>query len=100
MKENIRYTKRHNTDTGTVIEVVQDITDIVEQNKQEFNNASTTWGDGDVFTNKIATIPFTVIDKLNQKGIMRGFHVLDKKKFAAWLNDRDNRVFRTKPGQI
>lgn len=27
----------------------------------------------------------TVIDSLNQKGIMRGFHVLDQKKFKQWL---------------
>ena len=98
--KDIRSTKRHNTDKGAVIEVVQDVSDIIEQNKQEFNNASTTWGSGDVFDNKIASIPLTVIDKLNHKGIMRGFAVIDMKKFKEFLNDPDNRYFRTKPGII
>ena len=39
-------------------------------------------------------------DKLNQQGIMRGFHVLDQKAFFKWLNDPDNRFFRTKQGRI
>jgi len=31
---------------------------------------------------------------------MRGFHVLDMPKFKHWLNDPDNRFFRTKPGKV
>ena len=96
----MRKATKHNIGDGAVIEVAQDVTEIVEQNKQEYNNALTTWGSGDVFDNKIASIPFTVIDKLNQQGIMRGFHVLDMPKFKNWLNDPDNRFFRTKQGRI
>lgn len=98
-KTQFRKAKKHDTENGSVIEVAQDVTDIVEKNKQEYNQASTSWGN-DVFDNKIASIPMTVIDKLNQKGIMRGFHVLDQKKFKEWLNDPDNRFFRTKQGRI
>jgi len=54
----------------------------------------------DVLENKIASIPLTVIDTLNQKGIMKGFDVVDQKKFRAWLNDPDNRFFRTRQGKI
>ena len=95
----MRQFKKHNTDSGYVIETTQDVTDIIERNKQEYNNSSTKWGE-DVFDNKIASIPMTVVDDLNKKGIMRGFHVLDQKKFFAWLNDPDNRFFRTKQGRI
>jgi hypothetical protein len=42
----------------------------------------------------------TVIDELNKQGIMRGFAVLDEKRFKAWLNERDNRVFRTRTGVV
>jgi len=98
--KKMREFKKHKTDNGAVVEVAQDVSDIVEQNKKEFNSASTTWGSGDVFDNKIASIPLTVIDKLNQQGIMRGFHVLDMPKFKHWLNDPDNRFFRTKPGKV
>ena len=95
-----RQHKRHNVGDGKyIIETIQDVSDIVEQNKQEFNNAPTTWGE-DVFDNKIAAIPMTVIDDLNKKQIMKGFQILDVKKFKEFLNHPDNRFFRTKPGRI
>ena len=99
IENKMRQFKKHYTDNGYVIETKQDVTDIIERNKQEYNNSSTKWGE-DVFDNKIASIPLTVVDDLNKKGIMRGFHVLDQKKFFAWLNDPDNRFFRTKQGRI
>lgn len=98
-KVEYRNYKEHDTTDGKVIEVVQDVSDIVEKNKKEYNNNSTKWGD-ELFDNKIASIPMTVVDKLNQQGIMRGFHVLDQKAFFKWLNDPDNRFFRTKQGRI
>jgi hypothetical protein len=48
----------------------------------------------------VARIPNTVIDVLNKMGIMRGFMVTDEKRFKAWLNDPDNRVWRTYPGSV
>ena len=98
-KVQYRNYKEHDTTDGKVIEVVQDVSDIIEKNKIEYNNNSTKWGD-ELFDNKIASIPMTVVDKLNQQGIMRGFHVLDQKAFFKWLNDPDNRFFRTKQGRI
>ena len=98
-KTEYREFKAHNTDNGKVIETKQDVSDIIERNKQEYNTNTSKWGN-DVFDNKIASIPMTVVDDLNKKGIMRGFHVLDQKKFFAWLNDPDNRFFRTKQGRI
>ena len=98
-KVEYRNYKEHNTSDGKVIEVVQDVSDIVEKNKREYNNNSTKWGD-ELFDNKIASIPMTVVDKLNQQGIMRGHHILDQKAFFKWLNDPDNRFFRTKQGRI
>lgn len=95
-----RQSVAHNTDDGIVIATEQDITEIIEQNKREYNASSTTWGDGDVFSNKIASIPFTVIDELNKQKVMRGFHVVDSKRFKAWLNNPDNRFFRTKQGTV
>ena len=99
-KDELRQSVSHDTDEGIVVATQQDVTDIIENNKREYNASSTTWGDGDVFSNKVASIPFTVIDELNKQKIMRGFHVLDPKRFKAWLNDPDNRFFRTKQGTI
>lgn len=99
-KDNIRTQTAHNADNGDiVIATTQDVTDILEKNKQEYNLTTTKWGD-DIFDNKIASIPLTVIDDLNKVGIMRGFAVIDQKKFRAWLNNPDNRFFRTKQGRV
>lgn len=88
-------------DGGIIIETRQDITDILEQNKKEYNSFDerARWSDH-LFGNKVASIPMTVIDELNKQGIMRGFAVLDEKRFRAWLNERDNRVFRTRTGVV
>lgn len=90
----------HNTDEGIVIADEQDVTDIIEKNKREYNESSTTWGDGDVFSNKIASLPNVVVDHLNKLKIMRGYHPIDKKRFRQWLNHPDNRHFRTKQGKV
>ncbi len=72
-------------DGGIVIETKQDITEILEANKaqREFDKQRTG------FLNElhhIARIPYTVIDDLNQQGIMRGFAVIDQDRFAQFLN--------------
>jgi len=97
--KHIRTTIIHDNDDDITVQTTQDVTDIVEKNKKEYNQNTTHWG-SDVFDNKIASIPLTVIDELNKKHIMRGFHVIDDKKFKHWLNDPDNRFFRTKQGRI
>ena len=88
-------------DGGIIIETKQDVTDIIEQNQKEYNSFDerAKWSD-ELFGNKIASIPFTVIDELNKQGIMRGFAVLDEKRFAAWLNDPMNRAWRTRTGVV
>jgi hypothetical protein len=86
---------------GIIIETRQDVTANIEQNLKEFNSYDerAKWSD-DIFGNKIASIPLTVIDDLNAKGIMRGFAVIDEKQMKAWLNNPDNRFFRTRPGRV
>lgn len=99
---NFRQTAVHSDgDGGIIIETREDITAILEQNKKEYNSfdEKARWSD-DLLGNKIASIPFTVIDELNKQGIMRGFHIVDQKRMKAWLNERDNRVFRTRTGVV
>jgi len=100
--ENFRQTAVHaDGEGGIVIQTRQDVTDIVEQNKKEFNSFDerARWSD-QLFGNKVASIPMTVIDDLNKAGIMRGFAVLDDKRFAMWLNDPMNRAWRTRTGKV
>lgn len=99
-KDEVRTQVAHNTDNGgIVIATEQDVTDIIEQNKKEYNANNGRWG-GDVLDNKIASVPLTVIDDLNKAGIMKGFDVVDQKRFRKWLNDPDNRFFRTRQGRV
>jgi hypothetical protein len=88
-------------DGGLIIATKQDVSGIVEANRKEFNSYDerAKWSD-DPFGNKVASIPFTAIDELNKQGVMRGFAVLDEKRFAMYLNDPMNRAWRTRPGQI
>lgn len=79
------------TDTA-VIETRQDVTDVVESNKSAFNSAETGWK-GDM--HKVASIPLNVYFDLKEKGILD-----DQNALRAWLNDPDNRYFRTKPGRV
>ena len=100
--ENIRQTAVHaDGEGGIVIQTRQDVSDIVEQNKKEYNSFDerARWSD-QLFGNKVASIPMTVIDDLNKAGIMRGFAVLDDKRFASWLNDPMNRAWRTRTGVV
>jgi hypothetical protein len=96
--QNGKDTNFHDLDGKHFIETRQDISEILENNKAQFNaiDERTKWGE---FT-KVASLPNVVIDDLNTKGIMRGFAVIDEKRFRAFLNDPDNRFFRTRPGQI
>jgi hypothetical protein len=79
----------------------QDISGILEMNKREYaaQDERKKWGD-DAFSNKVASIPLTVFAELEKQGITRGFAVIDTKRFHAWLNDPDNRAFRTRAGRI
>ncbi len=92
-----RYTVATLQDDQVILTTKQDVSDIVEANKQQVNAA--TKKVDDVLTH-VARIPNTVIDVLNKMGIMRGFMVTDEKRFKAWLNDPDNRVWRTYPGSV
>jgi len=92
-----RYTVATLQDDQIILTTKQDVSEIVEANKQQVNAA--TKKVDDVLTH-VARIPNTVIDVLNKMGIMRGFMVTDEKRFKAWLNDPDNRVWRTYPGSV
>jgi hypothetical protein len=96
--QNGKESNFHDVDGGYVIETKQDITGILESNKAQFNaiDEKAKWGEW----TKIASLPNVVVDELNKQGIMRGFAVLDEKRFRIFLNDPDNRFFRTRPGQV
>lgn len=74
-----------------IIQKSQNVSGIIESNKTEFNAAPERWGE---FT-KVGSIPLSVYYELERQGILH-----DQKALAKWLNDPDNRAFRTRPGTI
>ena len=83
---------------GLIFRDEQNIAPILEVNKAMYNQIDerARWGDGAL----VAEIPNSVIADLNDKGIMRGFVVLDQKRMKAFLNDPANRYLRTRPGRV
>lgn len=100
INDGIKSTEFKDDGDNLLIKQTQDITDIVETNKQQYNSfeKSSRWGD--TLNNKVASIPLTVFQDLEKQGITRGFTVIDMPRFKQWLNDPQNRVFRTRPGRI
>jgi hypothetical protein len=77
-----------------IIETIMDATGVVEDNKAEFNqfDERSSWK-GDV--HKVASIPMALYYDLKAKGITD-----DPARMKAWLNDPENRFFRTRPGRV
>jgi len=77
-----------------VVEEVQDVTEVLEANKRAFNefDERTPWNPE---MNQVASIPLVVWEGLKRKGIAD-----DNKALMRWLDDPDNRAFRTRPGRL
>ena len=85
----------HDNGDGTyTIETQADVEDIVDEAKtlDRCFRPSDNWR-GDM--HKVATIPISVLMTPEMRKIIR-----DPKAFKRWLNDPDNRVFRTRPGRV
>lgn len=65
--------------------------DVIEANKQMYNDAPTRWGEGQL----VARIPVHVYWDLKKKGVAD-----DDAAMKRWLEDPDNRFFRVRPGSI
>jgi hypothetical protein len=88
---------------GLIIQSVTEMSDFVEYTKTKYaeNSTGKGWGDNPVDArNHIATLPTEIINDLNTKGLMRGYHIIDPKGLKKWLNDPENRVFRTRGGIV
>lgn len=80
-------------DDSFIIEERQaNVDHILEHNKRAFNDATSGWK-GDM--HHVATLPLVVLHDLKKRGILD-----DTKAFKRWLADSDNRVFRTKAGNL
>lgn len=100
MSNQIRTQTVHaDGDGGIIIETKQDVGEIIEANKAQLELDKQRTGHLNEM-HHVARIPFTVIDVLNQMGIMKGFNVVDDVGFARWLNDPENAVWKTYRGKV
>lgn len=82
----------HVTDKGEyVVETVQEVTSVIDGNKREYNDTPDRYGE----FNKVARLPLSVYYELKRKGILN-----DPVAMKRWLNDSDNRAFRTRAGTL
>lgn len=86
-------TRFHEEDDDLVIEEVQDVQDVIDLNKREYNARMGERFAGDQVP--VARIPAIVWQDLIAKGI-----AYDEERLKAWMNDPDNRAFRTRPGKV
>ena len=77
------------------LETRQDVTALIESTKGAFNpvDERAPWK-GDL--HQVASIPMTIYHELAK--ISNNFK--DQRVIRKWLNDKDNRVFRTRPGRV
>lgn len=76
------------------LETQSDVTAAVEANRWLHNqyDERANWK-GDI--HRVASIPMALYYDLKAKGIID-----DEKALSKWLNDSENRFFRTRPGRV
>lgn len=78
----------------TVYRIDYDVTNLLNENLEEYNNAQRGWkGDW----HKVASVPHNI---LHGSGFEKAMEQRDDKWVKRWLNDLDNKKWRTKPGTI
>ena len=80
------------TDQAT-IETRQDVSAIIEENKNEYAQIDerARWGEW----TKVASIPMSIYYQLKREGKLD-----DEAYMKRWLNDPDNKYFRTRSGEV
>lgn len=85
----------------------QDVEKLLDQNQREYNDGVHT--DRSSNMRKVASIPLVVVEALKNRPMSEGgpidlnrigFDVDHAVRFHRWLNDRDNRKFRTSNARV
>lgn len=87
-----RYFQYNDDDDTFTIRTEQDVEPLLDENKAFMADAADGWR-GEL--HRVASIPMPLYMQLKMQGI-----VDDERAFKRWLNDRDNRFFRTRPGIV
>ena len=91
----------HHDQSSDIItmETQSDVSELIEINKIARNarDERANWK-GDL--HHVASIPMEVYFDLKAKGIINKNEDPEFKRLRAWLNDADNRAFRSRPGRV
>ncbi len=75
------------------LQTIQEVEPLIDANKASFNEHTSLDRFGDM--TRVASIPMSLYFELKRKGILD-----DQAALKRWLNDPDNRFFRTRPGVV
>lgn len=81
-------------DGGFTLASRQDVTALCHDNRELYNSTGehAPWPDGFA---RVASIPLVLYEDLRRTGVLS-----DWPSLRRWLNDPDNRHFRTRPGKL
>lgn len=97
-----RRTFHWDRDGNYVIDTQQDVTDVLEQNKalHAMTDERARWTDRGAGT-LVGSIPMSVYFDLQKRGVIDAEgNVHDDKPLLKWLQDPENKHFRTRPGRL
>ena len=92
--QGITRTFHYDDETNqATIQTQQDVTAIIEENKQEYAQVDerARWGEW----SRVASIPMSIYFQLKAEGKLD-----DQEYMKKWLNNSDNQYFRTREGKI
>jgi hypothetical protein len=92
--QGITRTFHYDDETNqATIQTQQDVTAIIEENKQEYAQVDerARWGEW----SRVASIPMSIYFQLKAEGKLD-----DEAYMKRWLNSPDNQYFRTRSGKI
>ena len=97
-EQAIKRMHHQHGDGDVTIHTMQDVTEVVEANKEDFkDNDGTRY---DQFQNHVARIPTAIYYDLIKQGVINEREDPEGVWLKAWLNDPDHRAWRTRPGKI
>lgn len=82
-------------DGGATIVAEQDCTALQETNRALYADTGERAPWGNTGFVRVASVPLVLWEELRRTGILD-----DRAAFMKWLNDPDNRHFRTRPGRL
>lgn len=97
-EQGIKRIFHEHAENEFAIETVQDVTEIVDENKENYNQrGGERWK---FLMNHVAQIPTSIYYDLVRRGIVDDKNDPEMTRLKRWLNDSDQRAFRTRPGKI